>query len=182
MDRTEILNKIRQAGVVGAGGGGFPTYKKLDAKVEHIIANGVECEPLLYKDREVIIQDVDKLIAGLTIVREITGASKTTIAIKRKNADLVKLLEAPAKKYDMDIFIMENVYPAGDEYILVYDVTGKRIPPLGIPLQVGCLVENVETLINITNAVNDIPVTEKYLTIAGAERSSYFKSTYRNKL
>lgn len=172
MDRTEILNKIRQAGVVGAGGGGFPTYKKLDAKVEHIIANGVECEPLLYKDREVIIQDVDKLIAGLTIVREITGASKTTIAIKRKNADLVKLLEAPAKKYGMDIFIMENVYPAGDEYILVYDVTGKRIPPLGIPLQVGCLVENVETLINITNAVNDIPVTEKYLTIAGAVKEA----------
>jgi len=172
MNKVEILNQIRQAGVVGAGGGGFPTYKKLDSKVDHIIANGVECEPLLYKDREVMIQDADKMIAGLIIVKELTGASKITIAIKRKNSDLVDILKPSADKYNMEIFIMENVYPAGDEYILVYDVTGKRIPPLGLPLNVGCLVENVETLINITNAVNGIPVTEKYLTVAGAVKNA----------
>ncbi|MDT3697380.1 MAG: 4Fe-4S dicluster domain-containing protein [Ignavibacterium sp.] len=168
MNREELLNKIKQAGVVGAGGGGFPAFKKLDANVEHIIANGVECEPLLYKDREVMLQEADKLIAGLIIAKSITGAAKATIAIKRKNSDLINILKPSADKYDIDLFIMENVYPAGDEYILVYDVTGKRIPPLGIPLQVGCVVENVESIINITNAVNDIPVTEKYLTIAGA--------------
>ena len=90
MNRSEILKRIREAGVVGAGGGGFPTYKKLDASVEHVIANGVECEPLLYKDREVMIQATDKLIAGLVIVKEITNASKVTIAIKRKNSDFKK--------------------------------------------------------------------------------------------
>ncbi len=171
MNKEEILNKIRQAGVVGAGGGGFPTFKKLESSVEHIIANGVECEPLLYKDREVILQETDKLIAGLIIVKNLTGASKATIAVKRKNSDLIDILKPSADKYDIDIFIMENVYPAGDEYILVYDVTGKRIPPLGIPLQVGCVVGNVETFVNLANAVNDIPVTEKYLTIAGAVKN-----------
>ncbi len=172
MNRSEILQKIREAGVVGAGGGGFPAYKKLDANVEHVIANGVECEPLLYKDREVMIQDADKLIAGLVIVKEITNADKVTIAIKRKNSDLKNILGESAKKYGMDIFIMENVYPAGDEYILVYDVTGKRIPPGGIPLQVGCIVENVETLVNIANAVSGVPVTEKYLTVSGAVKEA----------
>ncbi|HRP94515.1 MAG TPA: SLBB domain-containing protein, partial [Ignavibacteriaceae bacterium] len=168
MNRSEILHRIREAGVVGAGGGGFPAYKKLDANIEHVIANGVECEPLLYKDREVMIQDADKLIAGLGIVKEITNADKVTIAIKRKNSDLKEILSESAKKYGINIFIMENVYPAGDEYILVYDVTGKRIPPGGIPLQVGCLVANVETLVNIANAVSGVPVTEKYLTVSGA--------------
>lgn len=172
MNRSEILKRIREAGVVGAGGGGFPTYKKLDASVEHVIANGVECEPLLYKDREVMIQATDKLIAGLVVVKEITNASKVTIAIKRKNSDLKNILSESAQKYGMDIFIMENVYPAGDEYILVHEVTGKRIPPGGIPLQIGCLVENVETLINIANAVLEIPVTEKYLTVAGATKEA----------
>jgi len=168
MTKAETLKIIKSSGIVGAGGGGFPTYKKLDAEVDHIIANGVECEPLLYKDREVILQETSNLIRGLEVARELTGAKKVTIAIKRKNADLIEVLEPSAKKAGMDIFIMENVYPAGDEFILVYDIIGKRIPPGGIPLMVGCLVDNVETLVNIAKAVEGEPVTEKYLTVTGA--------------
>ncbi|HKI78777.1 MAG TPA: 4Fe-4S dicluster domain-containing protein [Ignavibacteriaceae bacterium] len=171
MNKAEIIDKIRYSGVVGAGGGGFPTYKKLQGKVEHIIANGVECEPLLYKDREVMLRETAKLIDGLLITKEVTGADKITIAIKRKNSDLVEIIKPIADKKGMDIFIMDNVYPAGDEYILVYDITGKRIPPNGIPLMVGCLVDNVETLINISNAVNNEPVTEKFVTITGAVKN-----------
>jgi Na+-translocating ferredoxin:NAD+ oxidoreductase RnfC subunit len=167
MDKITTLKLIRDGGVVGAGGGGFPTYVKLNSNVEHIIANGVECEPLLYKDREVMLQESEKMIKGLEIARELTGASKVTIAIKRKNEDVANFLAPMAKQHGMDIFLMENVYPAGDEYIIVYDVTGKRIPPGGIPLNVGCVVDNVETLVNITNAVYNEPVTEKYLTITG---------------
>ena len=70
MNKEEILNKVREAGVIGAGGGGFPAHKKLEAKVEHIIANGVECEPLLYKDREVMLRETDKMLNGLKIVKE----------------------------------------------------------------------------------------------------------------
>jgi Na+-translocating ferredoxin:NAD+ oxidoreductase RnfC subunit len=171
MIKTEILNKIRQAGVIGAGGGGFPTHKKLEAKVEHIIANGVECEPLLYKDREVMLRETESMFRGLGIMRELTGAKNITIAIKEKNRDAADIIKPQAKKSGFDIFITKNVYPAGDEYILVHDITGKRIPPNGIPLMVGCLVNNVETLVNIANAVVDKPVTEKFTTITGAVKN-----------
>lgn len=171
MGKTGMLNKIREAGVVGAGGGGFPTFKKLNSQVDHIIANGVECEPLLYKDREVMLQETEKMIAGLSIVRELTGASKVTLAIKRKNIDIVEKITPLAKKEKIEIHVSENVYPAGDEFILVFEITGKRIPPGGIPLMVGCAVNNVETLVNIANAVENIPVTKKYLTITGAVKN-----------
>lgn len=171
MTNSGILSKIREAGIIGAGGGGFPSYKKLQKNVEHIIANGVECEPLLYKDREVMLRETEKMLHGLEIVRELTGAEKVTLAIKKKNQDAADIIKPLAKKAGVDIFITGNVYPAGDEYILVYEVTGKRIPPNGIPLMVDCLVNNVETLVNISNAIEDKPVTEKFITITGAVKN-----------
>jgi Na+-translocating ferredoxin:NAD+ oxidoreductase RnfC subunit len=171
MSDKELLNKIREAGVIGAGGGGFPAFKKLQAKVGHIIANGVECEPLLYKDREVMLREPGRLMHGLEIVRELTGASEVTIAIKEKNKDVADKLSPLAKKHGYNIFITKNVYPAGDEYILVYDITGKRIPPNGIPLMVGCLVNNVETLVNLSYAYEGKPVTDKFITITGAVKN-----------
>ncbi len=171
MTKKELLNKIREAGVIGAGGGGFPAYKKLETNVQHIIANGVECEPLLYKDREVMLRETERMMQGLEIVRELTGAAKVTIAIKEKNKDVAEKLRPSAEKRGYDIFITKNVYPAGDEYILVYDITGKRIPPNGIPLMVGCLVNNVETLVNISNAIDEKPVTEKFITVTGAVKN-----------
>ncbi len=171
-DRTQILSRIRSAGVVGAGGAGFPTYKKLDASVEHIIANGAECEPLMYKDREVMIQEQERMLAGLSIMKQITGAARVTIAIKRKNSDLMKSLQPAAAKLGFATHVMEDVYPAGDEYILVYDVTGRRIPPGGIPLQIGVVVDNVETIVNVARAAEGVPVTEKYITVTGAVREA----------
>jgi len=171
MTKKVLLNKIREAGVLGAGGGGFPAYKKLETKVEHIIANGVECEPLLYKDREVMLKETDRMMHGLEIVQELTGAPKVTIAIKQKNIDVAELIRPLAEKRGYDIFVTKNVYPAGDEYILVYDITGRRIPPNGIPLMVGCLVNNVETLVNISLAAEDKSVISKYITITGAVKN-----------
>ncbi|MEJ2543896.1 MAG: 4Fe-4S dicluster domain-containing protein [Calditrichaceae bacterium] len=173
MNNQEILNKIQNAGVIGAGGAGFPTYKKLESQVEHIIANGAECEPLLYKDRETMLQETEALFRGLKIMQELTGASKITIAIKRKNADLEKHFKSLLDQYKFELFIYNDVYPAGDEYVLVYEITGKRIPPGGIPLQVGCVVDNVETIVNIAHAVDHAkPVTEKYITITGAVKNA----------
>ncbi len=171
MNKTVLLNKIREAGVVGAGGGGFPAHRKLTASVDHIIANGVECEPLLYKDREVMLRETQRLMHGLEIVRELTGASHITIAIKNKNKDAAELIKPLADRKGYDIFITKNVYPAGDEYILVYDITGRRIPPNGIPLMAGCLVNNVETLVNISYASEDTPVTEKFITVSGSVKN-----------
>jgi Na+-translocating ferredoxin:NAD+ oxidoreductase RnfC subunit len=171
MKKSEMLQKIREAGIIGAGGGGFPAHKKLEAKVDHIIANGVECEPLLYKDREVMLMETQKMINGLEIVQELTGAHKVTIAVKEKNKDAAEIIKPLAEKRGYNIFITKNVYPAGDEFILVYDITGRRIPPNGIPLMVGCIVNNVETLVNISNASEDKPVTGKYITITGAVKN-----------
>ncbi len=168
MNRKEVLRKIREAGIIGAGGAGFPTYKKLDARVEHIIANGAECEPLLYKDRETMLRQGEALFRGLQIMQEITGAQKVTIALKEKNRDITQRYKQLASKYGYDFFVYKDVYPAGDEYILVYEITGRRIPPGGIPLQVGCVVDNVETIVNIAHAVdNDQPVLDKFVSVTG---------------
>ncbi len=168
MTRNEMLSRIRQAGVIGAGGAGFPTYKKLDARVEHIIANGAECEPLLFKDRESMLQEFSALLDGLKIMQELTGAKQMTIALKEKNRDIAVQFKAEAAKRGVEFFIYKDVYPAGDEYVLVYEITGRRIPPGGIPLQVGAVVDNVETIINIAHAMENQPVTDKYVTVTGA--------------
>ncbi|MDP6555817.1 MAG: 4Fe-4S dicluster domain-containing protein [Pirellulaceae bacterium] len=167
-NRSQILESIRKAGVVGAGGAGFPTYRKLDAKVDCIIANGAECEPLLQKDRETMRRDSDDMLRGLQIMQQLTGATRVVIAVKRKNADVVQRMAAAVTELGFEIFVYEDVYPAGDELVLVYEITGKRIPPGGIPLKVGCLVDNVETIVNVVRAVDGAPVTEKYITICGA--------------
>ena len=167
LDRGQALEKIRQAGVVGAGGAGFPTYRKLDARVEHIIANGAECEPLLYKDREVMLQEPKALIRGLQVMQQLTGATTVTICVKQKNADVLDHLRPLMEPLGFKSLVYPNVYPAGDEYVLVHAVTGRLIPPGGLPLQVGCVVDNVETIVNVAKAVDGIPVREKWLTVTG---------------
>ena len=165
----ETISRIREAGVVGAGGAGFPTYKKLESKVDHIIANGAECEPLLQKDRESMLQDSDALLRGLQIMQTLTSAGNVTIAVKRKNEDVVAELRDQTEAAGFETYVYEDVYPAGDEYILVYEISGRQIPPgVAFPLAVGCVVDNVETIINIAHAVDGKPVVDKYLTVAGA--------------
>jgi Na+-translocating ferredoxin:NAD+ oxidoreductase RnfC subunit len=171
-DRSEILQRIRQAGVIGAGGAGFPTYKKLDARVSHVIANGAECEPLLYKDRETMLHHRDRLIDGLILMRTITGAQKVTLAVKKKNEDVLRFYRDAARENNIDFFVYKDVYPAGDEYVLVYEITGKQIPPGGLPLQVGCVVDNVETIVNLARAGEGQAVTEKVVTVTGAVKNA----------
>jgi len=167
-DHSKTLEKIRSAGVVGAGGAGFPTYKKLDAKVDWIIANGAECEPLLQKDRETMLREADDMFRGLKLMQELTGAERITVAVKEKNRDVADQLSAAAQKLGIEFFVYPDVYPAGDEFVLVYEITGRRIPPGGLPLQVGCVVDNVETIVNLAQAMDGSPVTDKYVTVCGA--------------
>lgn len=167
-ESAEVLSRIRNAGVIGAGGAGFPTYVKLGAQVEHIIANGAECEPLLQKDRESMLQEQDAFFRGLQIMQQLTGAREVTIAVKKKNEDVATAFQQQADANGFKLLVYEDVYPAGDEYILVYEVTGRQIPPGGLPLAVGCVVDNVETIINIAHAVDSRPVVDKYVTVTGA--------------
>lgn len=166
-DKT-MLTHIQAAGVVGAGGAGFPTAKKLDVQVEHLIANGAECEPLLYKDREVMLQESERFVRGLAVMQQLTGAKTVTVAVKEKNADVIERLQPLLDAHDFDSLVYPNVYPAGDEYVLVHAVSGRLIPPGGLPLQVGCVVDNVETILNVAKAVEGLPVCDKWVTLTGA--------------
>jgi len=114
-----------------------------------------------------MLQDRAAFLRGLAIMREATGAKVVTIAVKRKNQDVIDGFREEAEAEGFSTLVYEDVYPAGDEYLLVYEITGRQIPPGGIPLAVGAVVDNVETIVNIARAVDGQPVTDKYLTICG---------------
>jgi Na+-translocating ferredoxin:NAD+ oxidoreductase RnfC subunit len=165
-----LTEKIKNAGVVGAGGAGFPTHIKFRGQIETLIANGAECEPLLAKDKAIMRHFAPQVAEGLGSAGEWLSAKSTIVGIKSKNKDEIDALKK-SLPIQTKIHLMADVYPAGDEFVLVYETTGKLIPPGGIPLEIGCVVSNVETLYNIGLAVNDIPVTEKFITVAGAVKN-----------
>ncbi len=166
-----LAEKVKQAGVVGAGGGGFPTHVKLAARADTVIANGAECEPLLHKDAVIMEEHAAALVRGLELAVAATGAKAGVIGIKGKKKNAVEAVTAACQGTNIRVHLLGDYYPAGDEYDLVYSVTGKLIPPGGIPIAVGVVVNNVETFVNIAAAVEGRPVTEKMLTIAGAVKS-----------
>ncbi len=164
-----IVDKIREAGVVGAGGAGLPAHVKADAHVETVLANGASCEPLLMSDPHLMEHEVDDLVRGLEAVMECTGAKKGIICLKGKHADAMRSVRAAAERTGGKIEVRElkDFYPAGDEQVLVHEVLGRTVPERGLPLQVGAVVSNVETLCNIAHALEGKPVTHRYLTVAG---------------
>lgn len=165
----EFITAIQQAGVVGAGGAGFPTYKKLDAKVDVIVVNGAECEPLLRVDQQLMEKEADFFTAALKKVMDITGAPKGIIALKAKYSGAITALEKAIKNAgQIELRLLEDFYPAGDEQVLLYETTGRIVPEGGIPLQAGAIVTNVETVINVGHALAGKPLTEKYVTVTGA--------------
>jgi Na+-translocating ferredoxin:NAD+ oxidoreductase RnfC subunit len=166
-----LVESVRQAGVVGAGGGGFPTHVKLGGKAETLIANGAECEPLLHKDAAVMEHEAALVIKGMLLSMEAVGAREGVVGIKAKNAHAVEAIRKACAGTAVRVHLLGDYYPAGDEYDLVHEVTGRLIPPAGIPLNVGVIVCNVETFVNVARAAEGRPVTRKWLTIAGAVAS-----------
>ena len=165
-----LIDQVRQAGVVGAGGGGFPTHVKLAGKADTVIANGAECEPLLHKDAAVMERQAKEMIKGMQLAMEAVGAARGVVGIKAKNKHAVEAVEAACKGTAVTVKQLGDFYPTGDEFDLVYEVTGRLIPPGGIPLNVGVVVCNVETFVNVAAAAEGRAVTTKTLTIAGAVR------------
>ncbi len=167
----KLADKVKRAGVVGAGGAGFPTWKKLDAKVDFVIANGAECEPLLHNDQHLMAREAPRVVKGVELAMKTTRARKGIIALKKKYSGAVAAFQRALKKKEhIRLHFLENHYPAGDEFVLVYEVTGRVIPEKGLPLEVGVLNSNVETFKNIADADDGSPVTERYVTVTGAVR------------
>jgi len=166
MNIPEIL---RRAGVVGAGGAGFPTYVKASAEAEYLIGNGAECEPLLHKDARLMEFHSKRIVRGMLLLGEATKARRLIVGIKSKNEDAVAAMRSACEGTPVSVHELQDYYPAGDEYELTYEITGRLIPPKGIPLDVGVVTQNVETLFNAANAIEQgTPVTHKWLTITGA--------------
>lgn len=164
-----LLEVVKSAGVVGAGGAGFPTWMKLTGSPATIIVNGAECEPLLRVDQMLMARYAKELTVALAAVVEGTGAKAGIFGLKKKYSQAIAQLEAVINEYqNLTICLLDDIYPAGDEQILVYTVTGKHIQPGQIPLSVGAVVVNVETLLNIYKALQNKPVTHKFVTVAGA--------------
>lgn len=158
------LNEIKNLGIIGAGGAGFPTHVKLDSSPDIVIMNAAECEPLLHKDMQILLNYPDEVLNGFEIVLQLTGAKQGIIGIKEKHKEEIKLLKS---KIGSNIKLVEvvDVYPAGDEITLIYMTTKRLVQPGALPISVGCLVQNVETLYNI--GINK-PVVEKFVSVAGA--------------
>jgi Na+-translocating ferredoxin:NAD+ oxidoreductase RnfC subunit len=164
---AEFSRDLRSAGVVGAGGAGFPAYVKAQGRAGYALVNAAECEPLLKKDQKILEYFPAKVFDGLELLMKAVGAERGMLCIKKKHEKIIPRLEEIAKsRKNISVLKMGDYYPAGDEQCLVYEATGRIVPPGGIPLDVGCVVSNVETLYNA--AFRGVPVTEKFITIAGA--------------
>ena len=164
-----IVDKIRSAGIVGCGGAGFPTHAKLKGKIEYLIINGAECEPLLRTDRYIMLNFAPSLVKALVAMKEELGIENVVIALKEHYHDETKALQTAidAANAPIRLHLMESFYPAGDEQTIVYEVTGRVVPPAGIPIAVGAVVNNVATVYAISQAMENIPFTQKILTVTG---------------
>ena len=164
-----FIDTVKDAGIVGAGGAGFPTHVKLNAKAEYFIVNAAECEPLIETDKYLCRTFADQIVEAITATAAHIGASRKVIALKGKYKEEIASLKAAIDRAhaDIEIFEMPTFYPAGDEQTMVQMVTGRSVPERGLPLDVGAVVDNVGTMLNLYEALHGAPVTEKYLSVVG---------------
>ena len=169
MTIEELQKIVYNAGIVGAGGAGFPTHRKFSDKVEQIVVNAAECEPLMMVDHHLLEYHLAEIAEALNVLCDAMGAREVLIGIKGKNMHLLdETVVRSFRGTRIKIKEIPDVYPAGDEVMLTYETTGKIIPEGAIPIMVGVMVINVETVFNIYKALkNAEPVTEKYITIGG---------------
>lgn len=164
-----LLEKIAAAGVVGCGGAGFPTHVKLKGQFEYLIVNGAECEPLLRNDRWLMRNKAAELVEAISTIAEELQIPNAVIALKHhyqeETAALRKAIATAGVK--IRIHELESFYPAGDEQTIVYEVTGRVVPPAGLPSEVGAVVDNVATVYAVYQAMKDHPFIWKYLTVTG---------------
>ena len=159
------IQRVQDAGIVGAGGAGFPTHVKLNSQCDIVIINGAECEPLLRVDQQLMEFYSEEVVTGLKIAMRVTGAKKGVIGLKGKYKNAITNLEKIIRnESSITIKVVGDYYPAGDEQQLVYEVTKKVVPLMGLPLDVGAVVINVATAIHVARGV---PVTERVITVAG---------------
>lgn len=170
-DNLSILESIKEAGIVGAGGAGFPTSVKLGKEMPggSIIANCVECEPILSHNIAIIEENPDMVLRGVKYAMECVKAEHGYIAIKDIHKKAIKALESKLANYpSIKIHEMPNLYPMGEERAIIHEIFDMWLEPTQLPLEANCAICNCETLCNIVRAVEDRkPVIDKDITVGG---------------
>ncbi|MBR1572701.1 MAG: electron transport complex subunit RsxC [Lachnospiraceae bacterium] len=173
LSNEEIINKIKEAGVVGMGGAGFPTHVKLSPKepekIEYIIANCAECEPYLTSDYRRMVEQPEKLVEGMRIILQLFPQAKGIFGIEDNKADCIETIsKLVANEPRMEVCPLMTKYPQGGERQLIHATTGRDINSKMLPADAGCIVDNVETMVAIYNAVKlGQPLTNRIFTVTG---------------
>ena len=173
LSKEEIIEKVKEAGVVGMGGAGFPTHVKLSPKepekIEYIIANCAECEPYLTADYRRMLENPEELISGMKIILQLFDHAQGVFAIEDNKPDCIeKLTELVKDEPRLSVCALQTKYPQGGERQLIYAVTQRAINSSMLPADESCIVDNVETIIAVYNAVKfGKPVTSRVATITG---------------
>lgn len=173
LSREEILDIIRETGIVGMGGAGFPTHVKLSPKepkkIDYVIANCAECEPYLTSDYRRMLEEPEKLIGGLKIILRLFDKAHGILAVEDNKPDCIDLLKQLTKdEPQISVKALKTKYPQGGERTLIYAVTGRRINSSMLPADVGCVVNNVDTIVAVYRAVMEgRPLIERIVTVTG---------------
>ena len=167
----EIVEIVREAGIVGMGGAGFPTSVKLKPPkpIDTILLNGCECEPLLTADHRVLLEFADDVIYGLKAIIKTVGAQKGIIVIEDNKPDAIELMQQKtADISDIEVFVAKTKYPQGAEKMLIKRVMKRQVPSGGLPADVGCVVSNISTTKAISDAIQKgMPLVERVVTVTG---------------
>ena len=173
MNFEELSTLMRENGIVGAGGAGFPSYAKLKSGVDTVILNCAECEPLLRLHRQLMEKRAYEILSALDVIAKTVGATNVVIGLKAAYKKAIEAIEANIAPFkNIHIKKLREVYPAGDEVVLIYEATGRIVKPGALPASVGVIVFNVETVYNTYKALNGEPVTHKYVTVAGEVKNA----------
>ncbi|MCL2181301.1 MAG: electron transport complex subunit RsxC [Treponema sp.] len=173
LTKEEIVHIIREAGIVGLGGAGFPTHVKLspppDKKIDTVIVNGCECEPYLTTDNRVMLEESDRLVTGLKIILKVIQGARGIIAVEDNKPHAIESLKKSCEGVpEIDLIVVETKYPQGCEKQLVTAVTGREVPSGKLPMDSGCIVQNVDTVIAIHRAIfRGRPLMRKVVTLSG---------------
>lgn len=171
----ELVQKIQSAGIVGMGGAGFPTHVKLsppsNKPIDTLIINAAECEPFLTADHRMMLERTDDFLSGILMLKKILGTKTAYIGIEENKPDAIKLLNGklsdPAYK-ELSLCVLIAKYPQGGEKQLIKAVSGREVPSAGLPMDVGCVVQNVGTAVAVHDAVaGGIPLYERVVTVTG---------------
>ena len=172
--QTKLVELMKQASVVGAGGAGFPSYAKIADGADTLVVNAAECEPLTYTDLTLMRHHMPEIIRGVEIVLSETGMERGIVGMKTHTGKELGYTDGQVLGKNVTVCLLPDVYPMGDEISLIYETTGRLVQPGALPITQHVIVYNAETVYNIYRAVTEgAPVTEKWLSIGGDLKQGY---------